>query len=138
MAPPPYHRYGDAVHRRLRRWICFFSPTTHFTEVADMIEPFTHLTVCLDMAGCPNRCRHCWLGHAPNGHLTDDDLRFVAGRSHQSAAIQRGRLHRISTQYILQAVNGVRRTMPSPADPVWIQCTCGVSRRKALFRILRI
>ncbi|HCR41527.1 MAG TPA: hypothetical protein DIW41_11555 [Lachnospiraceae bacterium] len=30
------------------------------------------------MAGCPNRCRHCWLGCTPNGHLTGDDLRFVA------------------------------------------------------------
>ena len=36
------------------------------------------LSVCLDMCGCPNRCRHCWLGHMPNGRLTEDDLRFVA------------------------------------------------------------
>lgn len=43
-----------------------------------MNERFTRITVCLDMAGCPNRCKHCWIGHAPNGHLTDDDLRFVA------------------------------------------------------------
>ncbi len=43
-----------------------------------MNERFTHIIVCLDMAGCPNRCKHCWVGHAPNGHLTDDDLRFVA------------------------------------------------------------
>ena len=39
---------------------------------------FSKLTVCLDMAGCPNRCRHCWLGHTPNGRMTDEDLRFVA------------------------------------------------------------
>jgi len=30
------------------------------------------------MAGCPNRCRHCWLGCTPNGRLTVADLRFVA------------------------------------------------------------
>ena len=36
------------------------------------------ITVCLDMRGCPNRCRHCWLGVTPNGHLEEPDLRFVA------------------------------------------------------------
>ncbi len=30
------------------------------------------------MAGCPNRCKHCWLGHFPNGNLSEADLRFVA------------------------------------------------------------
>ena len=30
---------------------------------------FRHMTVCLDMHGCPNRCRHCWLGHTPNGNM---------------------------------------------------------------------
>jgi sulfatase maturation enzyme AslB (radical SAM superfamily) len=39
---------------------------------------FSSLTACLDMAGCPNRCKHCWLGVAQNGHLTEADLRFVA------------------------------------------------------------
>ena len=24
------------------------------------------LTLCVDLYGCPNRCRHCWLGHMPN------------------------------------------------------------------------
>ena len=37
MAPPPYHRYGDAVHRRLRRWICFFSPLCAF-QVNDAFQ----------------------------------------------------------------------------------------------------
>lgn len=37
-----------------------------------------HITVCLDMHGCPNRCKHCWIGHWPNGNLTEQDLRFVA------------------------------------------------------------
>lgn len=41
-------------------------------------RPLNALTLCLDMAGCPNRCRHCWLGVTPNGHLTDDDLTKVA------------------------------------------------------------
>ena len=43
----------------------------------DSSLPLDSLTVCLDMQGCPNRCRHCWMGHGPNGHLTEDDLRFV-------------------------------------------------------------
>ncbi|MGI6376472.1 MAG: hypothetical protein ACOX3S_10785 [Anaerolineae bacterium] len=38
------------------------------------------LVACLDMAGCPNRCRHCWLGVAPNGRLTRDDLCYLAVR----------------------------------------------------------
>lgn len=37
-----------------------------------------HLAVLLDMAGCPNRCRHCWLGAAPNRRLEPEDLRRVA------------------------------------------------------------
>ena len=38
--------------------------------------------VALDMFGCPNRCRHCYLGvpHGPNPHLTEDDLRWVVQR----------------------------------------------------------
>ena len=24
------------------------------------------LTICIDMYGCPNRCKHCWLGKLPN------------------------------------------------------------------------
>jgi len=30
------------------------------------------------MYGCPNRCKHCWLGFTPNGNLSVDDLKFVA------------------------------------------------------------
>lgn len=39
---------------------------------------FKSITVCLDMFGCPNRCKHCWIGHAPNGNLAKDDLIFLA------------------------------------------------------------
>lgn len=38
------------------------------------------ITVCLDMHGCPNRCKHCWLGNTPNGSLNESDLRDVAER----------------------------------------------------------
>lgn len=41
--------------------------------------PFKKITACLDMAGCPNRCRHCWLGASPNGRLELPDLTYVAG-----------------------------------------------------------
>ena len=23
---------------------------------------FNRITACLDMFGCPNRCKHCWIG----------------------------------------------------------------------------
>ena len=39
---------------------------------------FQKITVCLDMCGCPNRCRHCWLGVTPNGNLREADLNDVA------------------------------------------------------------
>lgn len=39
---------------------------------------FKQITACLDMYGCPNRCRHCWIGHSPNGKLSVEDLKFVA------------------------------------------------------------
>lgn len=41
---------------------------------------FDSITVALDMRGCPNRCKHCWIGHAPNAHLTAADLRYAAGQ----------------------------------------------------------
>lgn len=31
----------------------------------------------MDMAGCPNRCRHCWLGHPPNRRVSEDSFRWV-------------------------------------------------------------
>ena len=30
------------------------------------------LTLTVDMYGCPNRCRHCWLGHMPNRKMETD------------------------------------------------------------------
>jgi hypothetical protein len=33
--------------------------------------------LALDMAGCPNRCRHCWLGALPNRRKREDDLRCM-------------------------------------------------------------
>ena len=39
---------------------------------------YEKIVVCVDMAGCPNRCKHCWVGHWPNGKLTEKDLRYVA------------------------------------------------------------
>jgi len=34
--------------------------------------------LALDMFGCPNRCRHCWLGKAAGRRMSEDDLRWVA------------------------------------------------------------
>ncbi len=36
--------------------------------------------VALDMHGCPNHCRHCYLGFASGRKLSDDDLRWVASQ----------------------------------------------------------
>ncbi|MFG6357586.1 MAG: radical SAM protein [Acetatifactor sp.] len=30
-----------------------------------------HLSLVVDMYGCPNRCRHCWLGHMPNRRMEE-------------------------------------------------------------------
>ncbi len=34
--------------------------------------------ICLDMAGCPNRCKHCWLGLKPNGNMKKEELIVTA------------------------------------------------------------
>ena len=38
----------------------------------------SYLGVMVDMAGCPNRCRHCWLGSHKNGSMKVDDFRNIA------------------------------------------------------------
>lgn len=43
-----------------------------------MDKKFKKLTLCLDMFGCPNRCKHCWVGHSPNGNMTVDDFKQIA------------------------------------------------------------
>ena len=36
-----------------------------------------HLNIVLDMHGCPNRCKHCWLGELPNNCLDDEYAEFI-------------------------------------------------------------
>lgn len=36
------------------------------------------LIICADMAGCPNKCKHCWIGVTPNGHMSVEDLKQIA------------------------------------------------------------
>ncbi|NLO49462.1 MAG: radical SAM protein [Clostridiales bacterium] len=38
----------------------------------------SNLGVMVDMAGCPNRCRHCWLGSHRNGHLSVSAFRNIS------------------------------------------------------------
>ena len=38
------------------------------------------IAVALDMGGCPNRCRHCWLGAWPSERMSHGDLRWTVGR----------------------------------------------------------
>ncbi|MBM3240079.1 hypothetical protein FJZ31_27655 [Candidatus Poribacteria bacterium] len=35
------------------------------------------ISVLVDMAGCPNRCRHCWLGCPPNRRVSEETFRWV-------------------------------------------------------------
>ncbi len=39
---------------------------------------FHSITQALDMKGCPNRCRHCWMGWSPNGDMPEADLTSAA------------------------------------------------------------
>jgi len=39
----------------------------------------SYLGVMADMAGCPNRCRHCWLGDHGNGAMTAGEFRDIVG-----------------------------------------------------------
>ena len=39
-----------------------------------------HLHIVLDMYGCPNRCKHCWLGELPNHILTDKDAENIVNK----------------------------------------------------------
>jgi len=39
---------------------------------------FPSLSILVDLCGCPNRCRHCWLGSHPNGNLSADDFKEIA------------------------------------------------------------
>ncbi len=41
-------------------------------------KKFKEITICLDMHGCPNRCRHCWLGATPNGNMPFSELESTA------------------------------------------------------------
>jgi hypothetical protein len=42
-----------------------------------------HIGIAMDMHGCPNRCRHCYIGPLPGGSLSEGDLRWAAGRFRQ-------------------------------------------------------
>ncbi|MDE7218557.1 MAG: radical SAM protein [Oscillospiraceae bacterium] len=39
---------------------------------------FHSITLCLDMKGCPNRCKHCWMGWSPNGDMPEEELSAAA------------------------------------------------------------
>lgn len=39
---------------------------------------FDKITVAVDMAGCPNRCKHCWIGHFNNGNMSIEELKYVS------------------------------------------------------------
>jgi len=39
-----------------------------------------NLNLGVDMYGCPNRCKHCWLGHMPNKKMSDEDALFIVDK----------------------------------------------------------
>ena len=39
-----------------------------------------NLALCIDMKGCPNRCKHCWIGHMPNNQLSDNDVSVIVDK----------------------------------------------------------
>lgn len=39
-----------------------------------------NLNIVFDMKGCPNRCKHCWLGHMENKNLHESDASFVVDK----------------------------------------------------------
>jgi len=41
------------------------------------------IAIALDMYGCPNRCRHCWLGLPQNRPMDQKDLRWAAAQFRQ-------------------------------------------------------
>ncbi|MCM1153779.1 MAG: radical SAM protein [Roseburia sp.] len=41
---------------------------------------FKEIIIALDMYGCPNRCRHCWLGTTPNGNMDVSEMKSAAGQ----------------------------------------------------------
>lgn len=42
------------------------------------MKPYREIALCMDLLGCPNRCKHCWLGWSPNPNLGLEDLRAGA------------------------------------------------------------
>lgn len=46
----------------------------------------THVGLAFDMHGCPNRCRHCYLGPGDNRTLTEEDVRWGVSRFRQFLA----------------------------------------------------
>lgn len=43
----------------------------------DKAEVNKSLSLAVDMYGCPNRCRHCWLGHMPNRQMGEDEDTWI-------------------------------------------------------------
>jgi len=37
-----------------------------------------YLGIMVDLAGCPNLCRHCWLGSHKNGNISVAEFRDIA------------------------------------------------------------
>jgi hypothetical protein len=52
------------------------------------MRDLSNLTIAVDLAGCPNRCRHCWLGSPRNGNMDGKALIEVARMFRESPRIK--------------------------------------------------
>ena len=61
------------------------------------VFPNGELSISFDLHGCPNRCRHCWLGRATAGTMDVSEARrlFEAFRRHVASGAERPDLQRI-------------------------------------------
>ncbi len=41
------------------------------------VSVFEKISLCFDVYGCPNRCKHCWIGHKQNKIMSKDGIRKI-------------------------------------------------------------
>ncbi len=52
------------------------------------MRDLTNLTIAVDLAGCPNRCRHCWMGSPRNANMDGNTLAEIARLFRETGAIK--------------------------------------------------
>lgn len=52
------------------------------------MRDLTNLTIAVDLAGCPNRCRHCWMGGSRNAEMDGETLTETARLFRETGAVK--------------------------------------------------